>query len=356
MNGKNHLLMKTTHFLFSLLLTLTAQAGVKEDIAKEISTYEDSVRANTMKMIEAKTEAEKDTFRQSVPQVDAYAKKVMELIRSAPEQPQDTASGVQWLVVQAAGLEEGDQALDMLTQTHLKCSGIAIGIRSLQNQPFEEVVPTLQKIYKENPHPVERATALYALGVLHFNRFEQSMDPKAEEQYKEDALNFFTRISAEFPDAELEGFKISDRAAKMIYELGNLVVGSICPEIEGKDAEGQSFKLSDYRGKHVVLVFWGGWCHACHDVIPELGQFSDELKDRPVAVLGINTDIDSERAAAFTTYKVRFRNWCDGTTNGPITSQFNLKNFPTIYLLDPSGKILLKNTQLQLIKETLQKK
>ena len=39
----------------------------------------------------------------------------------------------------------------------------------------------------------------------------------------------------------------------------NLAVGKVAPEIEGADVDGQKFKLSDYRGKVVVLDFWGHW-------------------------------------------------------------------------------------------------
>ena len=38
-----------------------------------------------------------------------------------------------------------------------------------------------------------------------------------------------------------------------------LAIGKVAPEIEGKDVEGNKFKLSDYRGKVVVLDFWGDW-------------------------------------------------------------------------------------------------
>jgi hypothetical protein len=47
---------------------------------------------------------------------------------------------------------------------------------------------------------------------------------------------------------------------------------------------------------------------------------------------------------------VNFRNWSDGTTSGPITSMFNLRSFPTLYLLDAKGKIVLKNTTLEAIR------
>jgi peroxiredoxin len=41
--------------------------------------------------------------------------------------------------------------------------------------------------------------------------------------------------------------------------MRNLVIGKPAPEIAGEDVEGKKFKLSDYRGKVVVLDFWGHW-------------------------------------------------------------------------------------------------
>jgi hypothetical protein len=52
-----------------------------------------------------------------------------------------------------------------------------------------------------------------------------------------------------------------DRGGKETPESGNvgLNIGQVAPEIEGEDLEGKHFKLSDYRGKVVVLDFWGNW-------------------------------------------------------------------------------------------------
>lgn len=48
-------------------------------------------------------------------------------------------------------------------------------------------------------------------------------------------------------------------ARKVIFEFENLNIGCTAPEIEGKDLDGVNFKLSDYRGKVVLLDFWGHW-------------------------------------------------------------------------------------------------
>jgi hypothetical protein len=52
---------------------------------------------------------------------------------------------------------------------------------------------------------------------------------------------------------------VSDWAKGELFELRNLRVGKVAPDIEGEDLDGVKFKLSDYRGKVVVIDFWGDW-------------------------------------------------------------------------------------------------
>ena len=44
---------------------------------------------------------------------------------------------------------------------------------------------------------------------------------------------------------------------------------SVAPEIEGESVDGRTLKLSDYRGKVVVLSFWASWCGPCMDLVPD---------------------------------------------------------------------------------------
>ena len=53
-----------------------------------------------------------------------------------------------------------------------------------------------------------------------------------------------------------------------------------------------------------------------------------------------------DKTADFTTYQVSFPNILDNTSSGPNTTLYNLRNFPTLYLIDPKGVILLKNASL----------
>ncbi|MEW6161300.1 MAG: redoxin domain-containing protein, partial [Verrucomicrobiota bacterium] len=52
---------------------------------------------------------------------------------------------------------------------------------------------------------------------------------------------------------------LGDAAKAELFELRHLAIGKVAPEIEGEDLDGNRFKLSEYRGKVVVLDFWGDW-------------------------------------------------------------------------------------------------
>jgi peroxiredoxin len=346
--------MKTIALLLlsSLLLSAAEPDSVAKNIRAVIDEYENSVRANTMKIIEAATEEEKNKYRATVPSAQPCAEKVLKLVQQHADDP-GTGPAVSWLVTQAASFPEGQIALQMLGTSHVAQAGIAEAVKSLEYYPFEVVVPILNAVREKNPNKDEKAAATYALGMQHFRRFEIATDEKSAETEKTKAMDYFQEISSKYADATIKGFSLADQTGRTMFELTNLSVGSECPEIDGKDVDGASFKLSDFRGKQVVLMFWGGWCHACHGVIPQVNQMVTDLKDKPVVVLGINTDVPDEARKAFQTYQVNFRNWSDGTTSGPITSMFNLRSFPTLYLLDAEGKIILKNSTLEAIRARL---
>lgn len=316
------------------------------EIRAVIDEYENSVRANTQKIIAAATEEEKNQYRASIPSAGPYATKMMQLVQANLDQP-DVVKAVSWLVTGAANFPEGQQALQMLGTTFADRAGIAEAVKQLEYHglPAE---PVLQGVIAKNTHREEKGAALYALGAVHFKNFDASADKTsaAAEASKAKALECFQQLNAEYADVTIQGFKLADFAGKMLFEMTNLQAGCEAPEIEGKDADGQPVKLSDYRGKHVIVIFWGGWCHACHGILPLMNQAAAQLKDKNAVVLGVNTDIESEAKRAFETYQVSFRNILDNTTSGPNTTLYNLRNFPTLYLIDPKGMIAMKNGSL----------
>jgi peroxiredoxin len=337
-------------YLALLLLTavsVLAQAPTSPlatEIRGIIDEYENSVRANTQKLIAANTEEEKNKFRASIPSAGPYATKMMALVQANLDKP-DVVKGVNWLVTGASSFPEGQEALKMLGTTFADRAGIAESVKQLEYQglPAE---PVLKAVIEKNKNREEKAAALYALGAIHFKNFDASADRESAKASKIKALECFGQLTADYFDVTIQGFKLSDFVAKMLFEMMNLQVGCEAPEIEGKDADGVPFKLSDYRGKYVIVIFWGGWCHACHGTLPLMNQAAAQLKDKNGVVIGVNTDIETEAKKALADYQVSFRNVLDNTSSGPNTSLYNLRNFPTLYLIDPKGVIAIKNGSL----------
>ena len=127
-----------------------------------------------------------------------------------------------------------------------------------------------------------------------------------------------------------------------------LTVGKVAPEIAGKDLDGNVFKLSDYRGRVVVLAFSGEWCGACRSEYPYQRLLLELYKDRPFDILGVNSDSDPAAARKGKGDRgLTYRSWWDGyaqkNTHGPIASAWSVVGWPTIYVLDENGVIRFVN-------------
>jgi len=73
------------------------------------------------------------------------------------------------------------------------------------------------------------------------------------------ALRMLKDLQRKYTDVVERGSTLAYKAEREIFEIENLAVGKVAPDIEGEDLAGVSFKLSDYRGKVVMLDFWGDW-------------------------------------------------------------------------------------------------
>jgi thiol-disulfide isomerase/thioredoxin len=116
-------------------------------------------------------------------------------------------------------------------------------------------------------------------------------------------------------------------------------------EIEGTDLNGKKMKLSDFRGKVVVLDFWADWCGYCRQMYPQERQMVQRLKDQPFALVGVNCDEDKGQALrAVQKDGLSWQSWWDGDrTVERIANRWQVESLPTIYVLDHKGIIRYKN-------------
>ena len=322
-----------------------APAGLTTEIRAIIDEYENSVRANTLKIINAPTEEEKARYRSTIPSAGPYATRMMTLLDAHPDDPQ-SVSGVVWLVTQCSSFPEGQTALQLLATRYVKTAGTAGAIRRLEFYPFATVRAILENIRDQNPNPAEKAASIHTLGTHHFHRYEAAATPEEAKAEKSLAEECYQRILTEFADVTIDGFKLADQASSMLFEIANLSPGAAAPDIVGSDEKDMAFKLSDYRGQTVLVVFWGDWCHGCHGVLPMIADLQKRFTGQNFTVLGVNTDVKEKALQALQANPLPWRNWLDATTSGPNTTLYNIHHFPTLFLIDEKGIIAMKNPSL----------
>jgi len=107
-----------------------------------------------------------------------------------------------------------------------------------------------------------QGVACLALAKSMKNRADEMDESQAKdaEKLRKESEELFERATNKYADVKTPfGRKIGDQAKGELFELRNLSVGKQALEIEGEDADSKKFKLSDYRGKVVLLDFWGHW-------------------------------------------------------------------------------------------------
>lgn len=136
--------------------------------------------------------------------------------------------------------------------------------------------------------------------------------------------------------------ELADR--ELIYARTQLI-GKKAAEIVGSDANGKSFKLSDYDGKVRVLLFWGHWCVPCREAYPRYQRLVTRYADKPFAFLGINSDLELATLNRITNPdNVTWRCWWDGHQEPlPIHDQWKIIGAPHTFVLDGEGTICFRD-------------
>jgi len=111
------------------------------------------------------------------------------------------------------------------------------------------------------------------------------------------------------------------------------------PDFSLKDANGKTVKLSDYRGKVVLLNFWATWCGPCKIEIPWFIDFEQQYKDRDFAILGISLDDDGWESVKpyIEQRKINYRIMVG---NDELSQQYGgVDSLPTTFVIDREGRI-----------------
>jgi peroxiredoxin len=133
-------------------------------------------------------------------------------------------------------------------------------------------------------------------------------------------------------DKKAEPENVSQEAANM----GGLKVGAKAPDFELKTLSGDTVKLSDLKGKKVMLNFWATWCPPCKAEMPAMEEFHKEAGDE-VVILAVNIDPHLDVKAFVDENGITFPIPLD--TEDKVNETYQVLSIPTTYFIDTKGNI-----------------
>ena len=241
----------------------------------DMDRYRDSVR-------KAETDEQRQEAHKLYPDINMYRTLFFALAQKHPE-TKGAHKALTW--VSSVGGPEGTHALDLLLTRYSDSPGLWRVIQSapLSTHPFR-TMGHLEKIAGENEKTRTRAFAHFVLAQMQIRQIEVQKRLKEDESakagyeeeyggtYVQDSLNADTerldRRAIENLEKAVEigtetrlyrDVSVAEAAERIMFEFRYLRIGREAEDIVGEDIFGEEFKLSDYRGKVVVLDFWADW-------------------------------------------------------------------------------------------------
>ncbi len=211
-----------------------------------------------------------------------FAKRFLEL---ADNHRQGSAGvdALLWVITKIPNRPESTQALERLAKYHLDSEKIAQACANIARVRSTAAEKLLRAALEKSPHQTVRAQACFHLAALldaqasvidqlkqqpelaprvlqyygkEYGKYLSSLDANNLSEQREQV---YERMLETFSESKIQDNALGDIAEKALYRIRHLSVGKLAPEVEGEDIHGQEFKLSDYRGRIVMLTFWGHW-------------------------------------------------------------------------------------------------
>jgi peroxiredoxin len=259
------------------------------------------------------------------------------------------------LVSDIAGSEKvRAEAITLIKENFAKTTAIRPHLMHLANGPDTAGADLVRSVFKNHPDRLTRAQAAKALIAGQSER-----ERTAEALAKNDETDIVTKLAKgmlgedgvkKFLDSVPNEKKaIEEYRAALRNELKGLVPergdpkdlepGKPAPETVWVDLDGKKVKLSDLKGKVVVLDFWHTGCPPCLQMIPHSRDLVRSLAGKPFTFVGVSVDSKKELLTKFLAKESMPWTHCWDGENRVVSELWNVEGFPTLYVIDHTGVI-----------------
>ena len=292
-----------------------------------------------------------------------YASKFQELAENSSNREVQAEALVHVIRLQPVGRSE--QQINSLLEDYVEC-------RVFDQTTIQQIllrkdgIAQTKKLLKENSNQRVQVVAKFELAQHILQLLETRKEIQAQEKVDADALARVNQQLQKRSDSEIEkeavellrtvanddqglmdenSMRLKDISGAIVFSLEHLRVNKPAPEIIGKDIDGKELKLSDFRGKTVLLSFWGKWCGPCRALIDVEKSIEQKFGGNRFVILGVNSDEDPETVRLFKKEKkITWPSFWDGGTDGDIACAWEIEAWPTVFLIDPEGIIRFHET------------
>jgi thiol-disulfide isomerase/thioredoxin len=332
--------------LFLAMCLFVAEPSMSDQVAKMRSDF-----AAMEKWFHEELGAAKHDDKKVSDANEVYRKKwqkaaedVIALIKRHPDDPVDgillVTGDMRWT------LDDELTALAIRNKADSRMGRLCFNLLHRGGEPWAESIT--MAVAESNPSREIRAQAVFARGSQWYSKafpYGTKLPDAERELLVKEARKYFTD-AARYTDVKTPDGKTTI-GLKAIHELNrldnlpNLKIGGMAPEIDANDLEGKRLKLSDYRGKVVMVVFWGSWCGPCMAMVPQEKALFEKYKGKPFVLLGINCGDKLDMAKkTVADKKMGWPSWYDGEDiRGPIETDYDVPHWPRIFLIDAKGVI-----------------